>query len=106
MPLRGEFSEVVPEAGEVGPLAGGVAVRAFGEHFAGEFCGEVGDFVEVAVLGFEVLAVFAILALALVFSRTEGGEEGFPGGWIRGVGGVGIEVHRRRLVDCCGRDDF
>lgn len=49
----------MPEAGEEAPLFCGFAVGAFWEHFGGEFCSEVGDFVEVAVLGIEVLAVGA-----------------------------------------------
>jgi len=53
----------------------GFAVGAWGEHFGGEGCGEVGDFVEVAVFWVEVLAGFAELAAE---GGAGGGEEGFP----------------------------
>ena len=76
----------------------------FREHFGGEFCSVVGDFVEVAVLGFEVRASFAGVALAFVFARAERGEEGFPiggvrvGGFsVRDFGGVGVEFHEGRV---------
>ena len=57
LPFWGEFAEIMPEAGEVAPLVGGFGFLGVGrEHFGGEFCGVVGDFVEVAVLGFETRA--------------------------------------------------
>jgi len=63
-----------------------------GEHFGGEFCGVVGDFVEVAVAGVHAFAFFAGVALALGFGVfAEGGEEGFPGGGVR-VGGFAVRV--------------
>jgi hypothetical protein len=51
-------------ADEVAPLFGGVAVGAFGEHFGGEFCCQVSDFIEVAVFwdeGFAVRVVIGVL---------------------------------------------
>ncbi len=79
MPFRSEFSEVVPEAGDVAPLVGGFGFGGIrGGHFGGKFCGVVGDFVEVAVVGEEVTALFAAVPLALVFRNAEGGEEWFP----------------------------
>jgi len=68
---------------------GGVANFAGREHFGGEFCGVVGDFVEVAVLGVEVAALFAVVALALILGFAEGGEEWFPGAGVR-VGGFAV----------------
>lgn len=106
-PLEFTFAlpQIVPEAGEVGPLAGGFAVGSCGKHVSGEFGGEVGDFVEVAVLRFEI---FAMEAGTGVFSGAgdggvagvecpEGGEEGFPLFLRRelAVGfcfGVGVEI--------------
>jgi hypothetical protein len=54
----------MPEPGEVAPLFGGVTVGAFWEHFGGEFCCQVSDFIEVAVFwdeGFAVRAVICVL---------------------------------------------
>lgn len=93
----------MPEAGEVAPLVGGLGFLGnFREHLGGKFGGVVGDFVEVAVLGFEICARFAGVALAFVFARAERGEEGFPGGGVRvggcavrEFGGVGVEGHGR-----------
>jgi len=80
----------VPEAGEIAPLVGGFRFLGFiREHFGGEFGGQIGDFVEVAVLGFEIRAFLAGVALAFVFALTVGGEEGFPfalGAVFEGVG--------------------
>ena len=39
LPFRSEFPEVVPEAGEVGPSAGGILLGAVAEHLAGELGG-------------------------------------------------------------------
>ena len=64
----------------------GSAVGSFKEDLDGELTGEVGDFVEVAVLGVEVLAVEAgrCVFAGAGFGRVvwidvaEGGEERFP----------------------------
>ena len=71
----------MPEAGEVAPLVGGFGFRGIiGEHFGGELGGVVGDFVEVAVVGFHTFTFLAGVALALGFwVFAEGGEKGFPG---------------------------
>ena len=107
-----EFPEVVPEAGEVGPLAEGFPFGSFGEHVGGEAGGEVGNFVEVAVLGVEVFAAGAgggVIAGAgnlwlggeiMTGTVMPRGEEGFPGclvrvgGFpVREGGGVGVVAH-------------
>jgi hypothetical protein len=64
---------------EVAPVPGGFGFGGIRrEHFGGEFGGPVGDFVEVAVLGAQVAAFFAMLALALLLAVTEGDKERFP----------------------------
>jgi hypothetical protein len=74
-----ELSKIMPEAGGVAPLVGGFGFLRLGrEHFGGEFSCVAGDFVEVAVAGFEIRAFLEGVALAVVFALTEGGEEGFP----------------------------
>ena len=79
LPFGGELPEVMPEAGDVAPLVGRFGfLGIFREHFGGEFCSLVGDFVEVSVVVIHTLAFLAGVALALVFAFAEGGEEGFP----------------------------
>ena len=79
MPFGGEFSEIMPEAGEVAPLVSGLGLLGiFREHFGGEFGGVVGHFIEVAVGGFHLFAFLAEFALALVCRITKRGEERFP----------------------------
>ena len=59
-----EFSQIMPEAGEVAPLLGGFALRAFGEHVGGELGGEVSDFVEVPVVLVQGFAMRAGLGVS------------------------------------------
>lgn len=53
-------------------------VRIRGEHFFSKPGGPPGDFVEVAVVGFEGLAFETDAPLTLVRTITERGEERFP----------------------------
>jgi hypothetical protein len=87
-------------------------VGAFRKYFAGELGGEVGDFVEVAVIGFEV---FAVDAGGSVFTRTrffrilgidftEGHEERFPVFLGFSFKSMGVEGHGRFkgvVIECC-----
>ena len=82
MPLRSEFSQVVPEACEVAPMAGWFKIRAGRENGSGEAGGPVGDLVEVAVVGSEGFAVGTIYPAAagasfpgiIRIDITKGGE--------------------------------
>lgn len=93
LPLGGEFTEVVPEAGEVAPLAGGFAIGARREHLGGELGGEMGDFVEVTVPTVEGSTFGAGIA-------SEGGavwsEKRFPLGY-GSFGCVRVVGHGRKL---------
>ena len=76
-----EFPQIMPEPGEVAPIVGGFGLGGIrGEHLRGELGGPVCDFVEVAVVGFQIAAFPAGVALTLIRSITERGEERFPFG--------------------------
>lgn len=100
LPIGGELPQIMPQPGEVAPLFGGIAVGAGWEHFGGESGCEVGDLVEVSVLGGEVLAVLAgcgVAAGAGGGGITTGtvvprGEEGFPVVGRTVWQGVGVRV--------------
>ena len=69
----------MPEAGEVAPVVSGLGLRGVRDkHLGRELGGPEGDFVEVAVVGLQALAFFAVTALALFCRFPEGGEERFP----------------------------
>ena len=97
MPIWGELSQIMPEPGEVAPLFGGFVVGPVGEHLGGEFSCEVGDFVEVAVLGVEFITLGAIFA-------GEGGtvrrEERLPLFFGASFFAVGVESHQGGVLFC------
>ena len=102
-----EFSQIMPETGEIAPVVGGLGLcRVRREHFGGESGGPEGVFVEVAVCGLQALAFWAEAALALVWGFPEGGEERFPfRRVIREIWmgmGVGRGGHGRTGVDLRG----
>lgn len=78
LPLWREFPKIMPEAGKVAPLAGCFPVGVAWAHPGGEVGGPVGDFVEVTVVGFEVAAFCAGLALTFLRTIPKRGEKRFP----------------------------
>ena len=79
MPIRCEFSEIVPESGEIAPGVGvGGLWGIWRKHFGGELGGPEGDFIEVAVGGLKLLAFFALFSLAAFPFITERREKQLP----------------------------
>lgn len=104
--MRGELTEVVPESDKAAPFGCGVSfIGIESEKRGGEFCGEVGDFVDVSVLCFRGRAGSAV-------SGTGSGVERLPlvGGHQCPVGcgeGVGVVGHEWvAFVGGCGLSGF
>jgi len=96
------------DSGKVASAGGGFCLsRVRSEHFPVELGGPEGDFVEVAVEGFQCFTFPALLALAALRSFAKGREERLPILLrIRGIGmvrvGMGVGGHDRRRVKRIG----
>ena len=75
LPFRGEFSQIMPQPGEVSPLVGGFPVWPRREHLSGESRRPPGDFVQMAVKGIERRAKSAFFPSQ---SRTIRRKKRFP----------------------------
>lgn len=75
LPFFRELPEIMPESGEVAPVPGGLLLgRLWGKHFRGELGGPEGDFIEMAVVGCEILAFVTVFSLALIRGGAERSE--------------------------------
>lgn len=73
----------MPESGEIAPIVGGYGFGGIRrEHFRSELGSPPSDFIQMAVIGFEITALIASLTLALIRGLPEGGEERLPFGRV------------------------
>ncbi len=57
LPFLREFPQVMPQSCQIAPIPGGVCFRGVrGKHFRSKLGGPEGDFIEMAMVGFEALA--------------------------------------------------
>lgn len=82
----------MPKSGEIAPLVGGFGLWGVSrKHFRGELGGPEGDFIEVAVGGFKLLAFFALFSLAAFPFVTERREKQLPIVFLSRRKGVGVK---------------